>query len=325
MALVTVLASFVLISPLLALVVRDVTAGLLLRARAPAEVQTFHTAEAGLAWARAQLRRSVWFEKLVAAGPADGRSSGLAAFPARVSPPSFFPRSPYRFRLDVRVSSGDRAEILSSGMGPPGMAVTLALSVRKSLAPFVPAPLLTPLPPGSVYVDPRIRIHGPAGEGPAFLPGCCGDDAGPVAAVDFPPASELAGRAQNRSGIIPLPPQASGALGTGIFVREGSLRVTDLTIGGILVVRGALHVEKGLTMRGLLIALGDVWLADGATLHLEGVLIQGAEADYMRLGGSGEVALGWQAIDLVERIAPGLLPRAAVVAGWKTEGIWDSS
>jgi hypothetical protein len=90
-----------------------------------------------------------------------------------------------------------------------------------------------------------------------------------------------------------------------------------LTGSGILLVRGALQVTGAVEFAGVVLAQGAVLLDPSSSVTVVGTLWQAASQDErLELRGSGIIAYSSSALADVDRVFPGLLPHAVVVAGW---------
>ena len=103
-----------------------------------------------------------------------------------------------------------------------------------------------------------------------------------------------------------------------LSIVAGDLQVSGrLTGSGVLIVRGALQVTGAVEFAGVVLALGAVLLEPSSNVTVVGTLWQAASQDErLELSGSGIIAYSSSALSDVDRVFPGLLPHAVVVAGW---------
>jgi hypothetical protein len=116
---------------------------------------------------------------------------------------------------------------------------------------------------------------------------------------------------------VRLGPLVGGGLGNGLFLASGPLRLSQVSGSGMLVVDGPLEVDGATSFSGLLVVDGDVRVADGATVNLEGGLLQGPSATMLQLLGSGTLRYDPEVITRLGAAWPELLPRPARITGWR--------
>jgi hypothetical protein len=106
-----------------------------------------------------------------------------------------------------------------------------------------------------------------------------------------------------------------------LSVVPGDLRVPGrLTGSGMLVVRGSLEVSGAIEFSGIVLVQGAIVFEPASTVTLVGTLWHAASADErLQLDGTGVVAYSSRALADLDRAFPGLLPHAAVLAGWQED------
>ncbi|MDX2171404.1 MAG: hypothetical protein SF182_30345, partial [Deltaproteobacteria bacterium] len=135
---------------------------------------------------------------------------------------------------------------------------------------------------------------------------------------DPPPlARALLDALRQRADAVQLGALVTGALGHGLFARTGSVRLSQLSGSGILVVDGPLELDGAIDFEGLIVVDGDLRVADGAAVTVDGGLLQGPAANLLELRGQGIVRYDQDAITRLGAAWPDLLPLAARVTGWR--------
>jgi len=304
--------------------------------------QTFAVAESGLEHALADLAADARFDRLLS-GP-DHRlgTADDGQFPFRQAPPSFFPAEPFRYEVRVAAVSADRADITARGFGPRGAVRTVVATVIREPLPAIPAALALAAPDVAVLLGTGLDVIGMDRSGTAAaLPALTLNDAAAAAALaaHLPAESAphvvgaggspsiagaavadlaaIAAAAAQRSEAVRLGGDALGALGDGLFVAPGSLRLADATGSGVLVVGGNLEIVGSTSFSGLIIAAGDLRLDAGSTATVDGAVLSGGLTVCLR--GAGHIAYDARAVARSDAAHPGLLPRRARVTGWREE------
>ena len=307
-------------------------------------LETFTVAESGLEHALADFIADPRFERLLV-GP--DRLAGTAddgEYPFRRAPLAFFPREPFRYEVRVAARQPDVLEISARGLGPFTATRLVVATVRRTTAPFVPGALALAAREVALTLGTDFRVTGVApGPGDPGLPALAVDGAEAAAELTerLPPdaASRLVGRGGSPSVVgtsLPsidaladtaagrvearlLDGEARGALGDGLFVSLGALRLTDVSGSGVLIARGPLELSGTSTFSGIVVALGDVRVDLGSDATISGAVMVGSAGTLVSLRGSGQFAYDPRVVARVDAAFPGLLPRQARVTGWREE------
>jgi hypothetical protein len=106
-----------------------------------------------------------------------------------------------------------------------------------------------------------------------------------------------------------------------ISIVDGDVDISSpLTGNGILVIQGALHVTGTIVFSGLVLAMGSVVFEAASSVTVMGALWRGAAGpERVDLLGSGGIVYSSAALAGVDAAFPGLLPHAAVLAGWQEQ------
>ncbi len=342
-ALATTMITAGALLPLGAFALMQVRLDLAVHHHTRAALEAFHVAEAGLAHALADLDADPIFDRL-RAGP-DGLpdTADDGDFPFRTPPPAFFPRRPFHYTVAVEPIGGDAVEIVAHGYGIARAERIVAVAVRPSAPPFVPAALLSAAPHPTVVLGDGFTVSGsaagvtPEPPVPALgvpdepsvdavryqlaeisrrqLRGAGGDDS--IAPRRIAHAAGLAVAISRLPGAQPLPPRAFGPLGSGIMVARQSQQISDAEGSGVLVVDGDLEIYGRFRFAGLILATGDLHIDRDAAVDISGAVIIGPAADRLQLLGAGGITYSPAAIAAVAPAVRDLLPRRAVVTGWR--------
>lgn len=315
---------------------------LLVQRHTRAAVEMFYVAEAGLEHALADLASDPRFERLLVGRDGIEGTPDDGAYPFRNGPPSFFPRAPFRYEVRVESVDENTAEIVSQGIGAGPATRSVSAPILRSTEPHLPAAasafaldlemllsdefsLLGSEPgapgeevPALAVVDNAVR-DGILSELPetakARIVGPRG--APSVAARQFVDLAELADRIEQLPEAVLLPDGATGDLGAGVLVSRGSLLVGTASGSGLLLVQGDLVVGEQLDFSGLVAVMGDVSFERSSSIQIDGSLLQGAPGKQLKLLGTGHIKYDREAIQALDGAVPGLLPRGALVAGWR--------
>jgi hypothetical protein len=128
-----------------------------------------------------------------------------------------------------------------------------------------------------------------------------------------------------RVDLAPADIGGSAVIGTAgapqLTVVAGDLVVSgQLSGSGVVVVRGSLQVTGTLSFTGLVLVMGALICESSSTLTVYGGFWRGASVDErLALQGAGAIAYSSAALAGVDAVFPGLLPRAAIVAGWQEQ------
>jgi len=106
-----------------------------------------------------------------------------------------------------------------------------------------------------------------------------------------------------------------------LSIVAGDLQVSGHLAGsGMLVVKGTLQVAGAVDFAGVILVQGAVLFDPSSIVTVVGTLWQAASQDErLELGGSGVIAYSHSALAGLDRAFPGLLPHAAMVAGWRED------
>ncbi len=350
-ALIAVLGVLALLLPLGVYAALQARMDLLIERNLAAEVEAFYVAEAGLEHAVAELRPGTSFDPVLA-GP--DRLRGTAddgVFPFDEGSPTAFPAAPLHYTVHVARRADGGVDVSSTASGRNGAAKVIAAIVKWSPLPFTPAALyldddaqltlgaglavsgmdhdLTASPASSAAVpalatsvagvEPDLRRR--LADGAGRLVG-----AGDAPSIVATPSLDLRGLAAACAQLpdhVTAPPLVS----TATFGSIDAPRVTiandldvagDLNGAGILVIRGTLHVSGQLSFAGLIVALGGVVCEPSSGLHVLGALWRSSGSDpRLSLDGQGTIAYSSVTLGAVDGAFPGILPHAAMVAGWQ--------
>jgi hypothetical protein len=215
-------------------------------------------------------------------------------------------------------------------------------TVARTALPFVPGALALAGSDVRLDLGNAFRVAGrmPSADDPGLPAVAVGDEAAAGALRDaLPPdaAPRLSGRgsppsiedtavptvdglaeaAAGRADARLLDGEAHGALGAGLFVSPGALRLADVSGSGVLVAGGPLDLSGTCTFSGLIVALGDVRSGLGSEVTLAGAMLVGAAGRLVSLRGGGSIAFDPRVIAAVDAAVPGLLPRRARITSWR--------
>jgi hypothetical protein len=106
-----------------------------------------------------------------------------------------------------------------------------------------------------------------------------------------------------------------------LSIVAGDLQVSGRLAGsGVLIVKGTLQVGGAVEFAGAVLVQGAVLFDPSSSVTVVGTLWQAASLDErLDLRGSGVIAYSSGALLDFDRAFPGLLPHAAVVAGWRED------
>lgn len=124
-----------------------------------------------------------------------------------------------------------------------------------------------------------------------------------LAAVTLQPDLILGTTQSPQVSVVTGDVDISGHLdGTGVLIVQGTLQVTgSLHFAGLVIAQGFLFQSSSHVA-----VAGAVWQAPGDDAHLQ-------------LDGSGSVVYSSDALATIDRAFPGLLPHAALLAGWQEQ------
>ncbi|MGH7896008.1 MAG: hypothetical protein ACREQL_15155 [Candidatus Binatia bacterium] len=266
-----------------------------------------------------------WDYVSVLAGPdgvAGTSDDGIVAAPpgcsARLTPGPGGARRPYLDAV-VTVPGGGRAvrAILARAVHPPTPSVLWARDaaslggVSGALAlDGVDArrPEASPLPGIASGADPTLADAWLAANPSVTLAAATGT----AAHAPPPPIADLAALLLGLVGWTPIV-VAPGPPAPTLQATSGDLVIATPGFGaGLLYVEGRLDIRADFSFSGLVVAVGGVRLASGATFAVDGaVWVGGAPA--LDLAGSATMRYGLAALEAVDALVP--LPRRAAVVG----------
>lgn len=336
-ALLATMLLVLVLSPLAAFVAMQSQLDLKIHDHTRTALEAFYVAESGLEHALADLALDPSFERL---GLGPDRRPGTPddlLYPFRVPPPLNFPAPPAGYRVEVEAVGSARFDVVSVGR-------SYGLSERSVSATVVAGP--DPYVPGAVSLaeaNPLVDL----GDGFSIV----GDDDVPAVAVEdendvdvilsflTPTAQQRligsdgstpsietrsSSSASNLFQLLAQLPDAvtladvvAGPLGTGVHVASQSTRISDADGAGFLVVDGDLSIGGQFEFDGFLLVLGDVEVDDDASVDIDGALLQAPPGDEVRLRGEGEISYDAAALRDADGLAPGILPRRAIVTAWR--------
>ncbi|HVO24994.1 MAG TPA: hypothetical protein VMW56_15335 [Candidatus Margulisiibacteriota bacterium] len=358
-ALVAALSIAMILLPLGALVALQARTDLSIQLNLRNEIETFYVADAGVAHAVAEIPPGQSFEQMLVGPDHLTGTSDDGTFPFVDGAPAAFPQSPFRYDVQVVASGDSMLRIVSRASGANGSKKVVEALVTRSPLPFTPAALYTETASPILTLGAGFRLSGidhqavlppvPQAQPTVPLPALSTAHAGAAAALrtalSGAAPEQMAGAAPSVSTISPLDvgsyvnsiasvptatarpavPADGATWGTHdapqLSVVAGDLRVPGrLTGSGVLVVRGSLDVAGTLEFSGLILVQGAIVVEPASTLTLAGALWQAANQDErLHLDGTGMVAYSSSALAEVDRAFPGLLPHAAVLAGWQED------
>ena len=353
-ALVAALGLAAILLPLAALVAVQTRVDLLIQRNLGAEIETFYAAEAALEQALSQLPLTGSFERLCAGpdGVLDTPDDGV--FPYATNPTSLADDT-IQPLLSVAMEQAGRLRIESTAVGDEDSTATLSATVVRCDTPYTPAALYLEGTVAAFELGTNFTASGNdanphrtgARTGPAKIPALSSSSAQTEALVRSMVGTETAqvvgyGGAPS---IATTPPFAVDNYARGYLSRPEAIQISGVyanaTIGtpaapilaistgpleigggvsgaGILVVEGTFRVTGTFAYRGLVIALGGVIFEADSDVALRGALWRAQALDErMALRGRGSIHYDSDALMLADRSAPGVLPHAAVVVGWR--------
>jgi len=223
------------------------------------------------------------------------------------------------YEVVVQAVGTTGVDVVSTARGRHGARSALAARVETASHPYTPAALV----PGANVVfelGPTLQIRGsdtPYGRDPvAAIADAAGLD--PRFDVDAILASlashDLAVRIDAIDGDTFLgdvdTPQLS--------LIDGDIDIAGAARGaGILLVRGALRLDGSLTFDGMIVVDGDLESTTASELELTGAVWQSPRGSRLRLNGTGSLRFDPVAIERADTAAPGVLPRALRVLGYR--------
>lgn len=305
-------------------------------------LETFTVAESGLAHALADVAADPRFERLLAGPDRQVGTGDDGEYPFAVAPPASFPHAPFRYDVRVAQPGADLLHITARGLGPFGATRAVMATVVRSAEPFVPAALALGarditltlggdfgiaglMPSASDAGLPAVGIEDSASaaalaaqlpaDAAARLVGRGGTPS--IAGTAMPSVEALADLAAGRADAQLLTGDVQGALGDGLFVSPGSLRLTDVSGSGVLVAKGALDLSGSTSFSGLVLALGDVRADLGSDVAIDGAMMVGRMGTLLSLRGAGHIAYDARVLQRVDAAFPGFLPRRLRVTGWR--------
>lgn len=343
-ALLLVLAVTALIAPLGLFALLQARVDLLLARHARMAAQLFYAAESGLDNALADLRLEPVFDRLLA-GPDGKEGTGdEAAFPFLKPPPATFPRPPFRYEVTVEHKSESRVEIVSRATAERGVAQVVSATVLRDTAPMLGGALWSTIGGKGFFIGGEFRIDGTdEGTHGNPLPAVAVRDDETAHAIRDQLSPEAARHLLGAGGTpsvhaLPVPdgtgsidsllrdPRArmvaadeTNALGSGLLVSRGALYIDRAFGDGILVVDGDLYVSEELVFDGMILVIGDVVFERGSTVTIRGVLWQLGNPLRLDLLGKGEILLDRRIVEDLDSAFGSILPRRAIVTGWREE------
>jgi hypothetical protein len=303
---------------------------------------TLAVAESGLEHALADLSRDPRFDRLLL-GPDQRAGTGDdGRFPFDTPPPAFFPAAPFRYEVRVATSTPQRAEIIAHGYGPLGAVRAVAAGLERTPLPYLPAAVASDAARLDFFFARDWSLEGAMASGaapgaPAMALGSApavelllgrltSDDAqrlrGPggspsLTAAAIPAVSTLVDTGRSRPEAQALGTEVSGALGDGIFVRTGAVRMRDAQGSGLLLIDGALEVSGTFGFDGLIAVAGDLRVDSGADVQVAGAVVQGAPGSAVVLQGRGRIAYSHAVVERLAATYPSVLPMRARLSGWR--------
>jgi hypothetical protein len=358
-ALMATLIIIMILLPLGVYVVLQCRTDLMIERNFRAEIEAFYTAEAGLEHAIAEIGPGQSFDDLLTGPDHIAGTADDGSFPFREGPPGAFPSAPLRYQVRVTAAGHNLLSVESRGTGRYGATKVVAALVARSPLAFTPAALyaetdMRRLDLGSDLLlsgldhligDPPASPTGTAAPVPAlaspdadaeqdlrrWLPEdlaerLVGSGSPPSIATSSPINVQLYADAFAAQPGCSYVPRLSNIEDTGtprISVVDGDAVVSEterVKGGGVLIVRGTLHITGTFEFTGLVIALNGILFEPSGSVTIAGALWQGrAMDDRLQLRSSGAIVYSSSALGAADAAFPGILPHAAVVCGWEEE------
>ncbi|MGD9765803.1 MAG: hypothetical protein AB7V27_19075 [Candidatus Binatia bacterium] len=337
-ALLAALIATAMLLPLGAFAVMQARLDFLLQHHTRAAAESLAVAESGLAHALADLATEPRFERLLSGPDQRPGNADDGQYPFRSAPPEFFPAAPYRYEVRVAGLTSDRAEIVARGFGRLGAMRAVVAAVERSPFSHLPGALASAAPAVDLLLARDWRIEGsPAAEVPAMavrseavaaqlrdrltaeegarLTGPGGRPS--LIPAGIPDVGALLEQARRRGEAQSLRAEVDGAVGDGLFVRNGSLHLLNASGSGILLIDGALEITGSCEFHGVILVAGDLRVAPDAEVAIAGAVVQGAGGGALVLRGRGRIGYDAEVVERVGAAHPGLLPARARVTGWR--------
>jgi hypothetical protein len=355
-ALIAVLGLMTLLLPLGTFVALQARMDLLMQRNLRAEIEAFYVAEAGIEHAVAEIMPGTSFDAVLAGPDRVEGTADDGVFPFSEGPPAPFPAAPLRYDVHVARRQDGWLDVTSSGSGRNGAMKAIAAIVKRAPLPFTPAALYvdnsTAVALGSADLIVSGLDHGigdvatvATGTAAAIAALATSPDAepelrqllagnaerlvgageSPSIATTLPPdVQALLTACTQLSACVSVPPTVADIVALGSVGAPQIALANDLDVGGqlsgagVLVVRGTLHVSGTLAFTGLVVALGGIICESSSDVQVMGALWRTASPDpRLYLNGHGVIAYSSAALAAADSAFPGLLPHAAVVAGWQ--------
>jgi hypothetical protein len=357
-ALVAALGIAALLLPLGAFVVLRARTHMLIQHNLRRDLEAFSAAEAGLEEAVARIRPGTSFDDVLfgpdgIGGTADDGTVSLASTDAAIGA-----TSPFRPQVRVVPDTGKRVRVISSAPTSGGSAKTVEALLERSPWPFTPAAVHLESDPSTMILGSEGLQFSGFDHDLADIPGAPTGLAAPIAGLStaVPGAAPMlanqlaaSGAQVSAAGVSAADPldlsvllnavaalplsiayasvtaNTGFALGTDVAPQVslvgGDCEVLgQLSGSGILIVSGLLHVVGTLTFHGVLVAMGGVVFEAGSRVEVRGAFWRAAAADTrLELRGSGAFLYSSSALAQAEASAPGVLPHAALVVGWREQ------
>ena len=341
-ALISALLTTAVLLPLGAFAVMQARLDAQLAQRTRTAAETLAVAESGLEHALAELGRDPRYERLLLG--ADGRAgtSDDGEFPFATPPPAAFPAAPFRYEVRVAAIDAEHLELTARGVGPFGAVRAVAAALRRAALPYFAGAVASDAPLLELQLGDGWRLEGatsdtthpavpalavrgedvaaavlaalPAGAAARLL----GPGATPsLRATAIPSGAALIEAARQRSDVRSVIGTVGGGLGDGLFLSPGALRLSDASGSGILLVDGPLELGGAVSFAGRIVVNGDVRGDAGATVAIDGGLLQGAAGRALVLRGTGMVRYDARIAAALGAAYPTLLPRPAQITGWR--------
>jgi hypothetical protein len=331
----------VVLTPLVAVVAMQARLDLLVERHGRAALEAFYVAESGLEHALADLAHDPSFDRLIEGADGKRGTADDRLYPFSHPPPAYFPQAPAGYRVETAPAGSGLIEIISYGRSALRSSRAVAVTAVESDEPYLPAALYSGGDGVLLELGDEFHIVGAEDGGDDDTPAVALDEQadvdvflhylrqpahqrlrGPggspsVKARGGGSLNSMSAALANLAATRTLDGDLRGPLGWGITLSPRSARVTDASGGGVLIVDGDLSIGGRFEFSGLVIVRGNVDLDSDGSLDLEGALLQQSPGHDLRLRGAGEIRWDPAALALVDVLAPGLLPRRALVGGWR--------
>jgi hypothetical protein len=321
-ALIATLAATSVLLPLAAFAVLLTRSGFRVHENTRAQAEAFFVAEAGLEHALADIPSTTTTERLLA-GP-DGRraTSDDGRFRFREGQPTFFPRAPLYYEVQIEPVTSERVRLTSHGFGQRGARAAVEALLWRDPEPRIPAALYAGGARTTVIGrDFLVSGYDRAGGVPALGVGDASEAAALQRQLSHAEADLLVGTGGSPSVVLVEPIDVSELVA---WISESAASIrgpgpmelkvlpdaevdSAVTGAGVLVAPRGLRVRRSLVFDGLLLVLGGLEFERGATVQINGsVWVEGSGT--LVLEANGWLRYSSQILAAIDRQFAGLIP-----------------